>query len=164
MPAHIAERLESVRLFSCDVTANNIIENNHMRLQFVTIGQNLKWPRGRQSLARKKTRREFMTLVLARVIKNNRFSKIIAANLILLLVVSELAQGTFFLIAKFFCVISVTLSEWFFGIISPLFLASEWVSVLVQIYSTGPVNLHVYKIYTFFVEKKWMTYHPHFLE
>ena len=26
-----------------------------MRLQFVTIGQNLNWPRGRLSLARKKT-------------------------------------------------------------------------------------------------------------
>ena len=35
-----------------------------MRLQFVTIGQNLNWP----SLARKKIRREFMTLALARVI------------------------------------------------------------------------------------------------
>ena len=40
-----------------------------MRLQFVTIGQNLNWPRGRLSLARKKKhRREFMTLALARVI------------------------------------------------------------------------------------------------
>ena len=38
-----------------------------MRLQFVTIGQNLNWPRGRLSLARKKIRREFMTLALARV-------------------------------------------------------------------------------------------------
>ena len=39
-----------------------------MRLQFVTIGQNLNWPRGRLSLARKKKhRREFMTLALARV-------------------------------------------------------------------------------------------------
>ena len=28
--------------------------NNHMRLKFVTIGENLKWPRGRLSLARKK--------------------------------------------------------------------------------------------------------------
>ena len=34
-----------------------------MRLQFVTIGQNVNWPRGRLSLARKKKhRREFMTL------------------------------------------------------------------------------------------------------
>ena len=40
-----------------------------MRLKFVTIGQNVKWPRGRLSLARKKkTRREFMTLALPRVI------------------------------------------------------------------------------------------------
>ena len=40
-----------------------------MRLQFVTIGQNLNWPRGRLSLARKKKHgREFMTLALARVI------------------------------------------------------------------------------------------------
>ena len=39
-----------------------------MRLQFVTIGQNLNWMRGRLSLARKKKqRREFMTLALARV-------------------------------------------------------------------------------------------------
>ena len=39
-----------------------------MHLQFVTIGQNLNWPRGRLSLARKKKRRrEFMTLALARV-------------------------------------------------------------------------------------------------
>ena len=43
-----------------------------MRLKFVTIGQNLKWPRGRLSLARKKKhRREFMTLALARVIIGN---------------------------------------------------------------------------------------------
>ena len=34
-----------------------------MRLQFVTIGQNLNWPRGRLSLARKKkTQREFDSL------------------------------------------------------------------------------------------------------
>ena len=40
-----------------------------MRLQFVGIGQNLNWPRGRLSLARKKKhQREFMTLALARVI------------------------------------------------------------------------------------------------
>ena len=40
-----------------------------MRLKFVTISQNLKWPRGRLSLARKKKeRREFMTLALAKVI------------------------------------------------------------------------------------------------
>ena len=38
-----------------------------MRLKFVAIGQNLKWPRGRLSLARKKHRRKFMTLALARV-------------------------------------------------------------------------------------------------
>ena len=39
-----------------------------MRLQFVTIGQNLNWPRGRLSLPRKKKhRREFMTLALERV-------------------------------------------------------------------------------------------------
>ena len=39
-----------------------------MRLQFITIGQNLNWPRGRLSLARKKKhRREFLTLALARV-------------------------------------------------------------------------------------------------
>ena len=38
-----------------------------MHLKCVTIGQNLKWPRGRLSLARKKTRSEFMTLALARV-------------------------------------------------------------------------------------------------
>ena len=39
-----------------------------MRLQFLTIGQNLNWPRGRLSLAQKKHQREFMTLALARVI------------------------------------------------------------------------------------------------
>ena len=39
-----------------------------MRLQFVTIGQNLNWARRRLSLERKKKpRREFMTLALARV-------------------------------------------------------------------------------------------------
>ena len=38
-----------------------------MRLKFVTIGQNLRWPRGRLSLARKKKKREFITLALARV-------------------------------------------------------------------------------------------------
>ena len=36
-------------------TANEMILNNHMRLGSVTIGQNLKWPRGRLSLVRKKT-------------------------------------------------------------------------------------------------------------
>ena len=48
-----------------------------MRLQFVTIGQNLNWPRGRLSLARKKKqRREFMTLALARVkISHNNCAK-----------------------------------------------------------------------------------------
>ena len=45
-----------------------------MRLQFVMIGQNLNWPCGRLSLARKKkTRREFMTLALARVTRACRF-------------------------------------------------------------------------------------------
>ena len=39
-----------------------------MRLKFVAIGQNLKWPCGKISLARKlKTSREFKTLALARV-------------------------------------------------------------------------------------------------
>ena len=41
-----------------------------MRLQFVTIGQNLKWPRGRLSLARKKIRREFMTLAFTRITRH----------------------------------------------------------------------------------------------
>ena len=40
-----------------------------MRLQFVTIGQNLKRPRGGLSFARKKHRREIKTLALARVIR-----------------------------------------------------------------------------------------------
>ena len=49
-----------------------------MRLQFITIGQNLNWLRGRLSLARKKKhRREFMTLALARVIKGLKSSVVL---------------------------------------------------------------------------------------
>ena len=53
---------------ACDQgTANKININYQMSLRFVMIGQHLRWPRGRLSLARKKTRGEFMTLALARV-------------------------------------------------------------------------------------------------
>ena len=48
-----------------------------MRLKFVTIGQNLKWLCGRLGFARKKKhRREFMTLGLARVISSSKVSTI----------------------------------------------------------------------------------------
>ena len=48
-----------------------------MRLQFVTIGQNLKRPRGR-GLARKKGTKGIMTLALPRVIiKTYRFETFI---------------------------------------------------------------------------------------
>ena len=62
----------SAVLFGSGVGIESIYTSCHDKLKperLATIGQNVEWPRGRLSLARKKPRREFMTLALARVIK-----------------------------------------------------------------------------------------------
>ena len=62
----------SAVLFGSGVGIESIYTSCHDKLKperLASIGQNVEWPRGRLSLARKKPRREFMTLALARVIK-----------------------------------------------------------------------------------------------
>ena len=75
LATRVKSRKSNVMSRYCDSgTANNITVINHMRLQFVAIGQNLKSLRRRLSLAGKNPlrgknpQREFMTLSLAQAI------------------------------------------------------------------------------------------------